>query len=63
MVDDADKSGRKQRGRPFVKGQSGNPAGVPLGSRHKATKLLDAIGEEVRKTCWTPLYRPRAGVT
>lgn len=27
----------KQRGKPFMPGQSGNPAGKPKGSRHKVT--------------------------
>lgn len=45
MTGPADNAGRKQRGRPFMPGQSGNPAGMAAGSRHKATKLLDAIGE------------------
>jgi hypothetical protein len=39
----------KQRGRPFGKGQSGNPAGKPRGARNKATlaaeMLLDGEAE------------------
>ena len=31
------------RGRPFVKGQSGNPAGRPPGSRNKATLIAEAL--------------------
>lgn len=31
------------RGRPFVKGRSGNPSGRPLGSRNKATLLAETI--------------------
>ena len=38
---------QKQRGRgpgrPFQKGQSGNPAGRPMGSRNRATQLAEAI--------------------
>jgi Family of unknown function (DUF5681) len=34
---------RKQRGRPFPKGQSGNPAGKPKGTRHKATRAMEAL--------------------
>lgn len=30
-------------GRPFPKGQSGNPAGRPMGSRNRATQLAEAI--------------------
>jgi hypothetical protein len=31
----ADNTAKKQRGRPFEPGQSGNPAGRPKGSRNK----------------------------
>ena len=45
----AAKTTRKQRGRPFPKGKSGNPAGRPEGSRNKATilaqNLLDGHAE------------------
>ena len=38
---------RKQRrrgpGRPFVRGQSGNPAGRPMGSRNKATMAAEQL--------------------
>lgn len=43
---DADKSGVKQRGRPFRKGESGNPAGRKLGSRSKSTLLGQALMSE-----------------
>jgi hypothetical protein len=33
----------QQRGRPFVKGQSGNPSGRPPGARHKATVAAEAL--------------------
>src|SRR5260370_6780136 len=44
-----------QRGRPFVKGQSGCPAGKPKGARHRSTlaaeALLDGEAEQLmRKT-------------
>jgi hypothetical protein len=32
-----------QRGRPFVKGQSGHPAGKPKGARHRTTLAADAL--------------------
>jgi len=32
-----------QRGRPFIKGQSGNPAGKPKGARHRATLAAEAL--------------------
>ena len=39
----------KQGGQRFEPGQSGNPAGRPRGSRHRALLALDAIGEEASK--------------
>jgi uncharacterized protein DUF5681 len=41
--DDADKTTGMQRGRPFPKGKSGNPAGRRQGSRNKATLALEAL--------------------
>lgn len=41
----AETTGRKQRGRPFKPGESGNPAGRPRGSGPSA-KLRDAIQKE-----------------
>lgn len=41
--DDAAKTTGEQRGRPFPKGQSGNPSGRPQGSRNKATLALEAL--------------------
>jgi hypothetical protein len=32
-----------KRGKPFAPGQSGNPAGRPVGSRNKATLAIDAL--------------------
>jgi hypothetical protein len=42
----AENTGPKQRGRPFVPGQSGNPHGKPKGAKHTALLALDAIGAE-----------------
>ncbi|MFT5182171.1 MAG: hypothetical protein ACI8S3_002059 [Alphaproteobacteria bacterium] len=42
---DAAKSAEKQRGRPFKKGKSGNPAGRPHGSRNKATLAVEQLLE------------------
>jgi hypothetical protein len=36
----------KQRGRPFCKGQSGNPAGRPKGSRNRFTLLAEQLMQE-----------------
>jgi hypothetical protein len=45
---------RKQRGkgRPWTKGQSGNPRGKPVGARHKATMAAEALldGESEKLT-------------
>ena len=50
-----DKTVGKQRGKPFVKGQSGNPYGRPEGSRNKATILAQALfdgqAEELIRKC------------
>jgi Family of unknown function (DUF5681) len=44
---------RRVFGRPWVKGQSGNPKGMPRGSRHKRTLLLEGLmgerGDELVK--------------
>jgi hypothetical protein len=51
MVSAADKTAKILRGRPFLKGQSGNPAGRPIGSRNAATvameQLLDGEAEAI----------------
>ncbi len=39
----AENTAPKQRGRPFQKGQSGNPAGKPPGTRHRVTQLVEVI--------------------
>jgi hypothetical protein len=42
----AENAGQKQRrGRPFRKGESGNPAGKRPGTRNRATRLLESISD------------------
>ena len=55
MAEDCVEIQQKQRGRPFVKGQSGNPGGRPRGSRNRGTQgmqlLLDGEAQALtRKT-------------
>lgn len=45
MSEPADKTANKQRGRPFPKGASGNPAGRPVGSRHKVSLMVEQMIE------------------
>ncbi len=40
---EADKTVEKQRGRPFQKGQSGNPGGRPRGARNATTLALEVL--------------------
>lgn len=50
MKADAENSAGKQRGRPFQKGQSGNPAGKAPGTRNKATRAIeDMLDGEAEK--------------
>jgi Family of unknown function (DUF5681) len=42
-ADSADNTARKQRGRPFEPGQSGNPHGRPRGSRNRTTLAVKAL--------------------
>jgi hypothetical protein len=41
----AENTARKQRGRPFKGGQSGNPEGKPKGTRNKSTMAIEALLE------------------
>lgn len=41
----ADKTAKKQRGKPFPKGDGGNPNGRPKGSRNKVTLAVEALLE------------------
>lgn len=48
----AEITARKQRGRPFPRGQSGNPRGRPAGARNRTTIAVEALldGEAERLT-------------
>jgi hypothetical protein len=39
----AENTAANQRGRPFQKGRSGNPAGKPKGARHRSTVAAEAL--------------------
>jgi hypothetical protein len=43
MADDSMEKQQKQRGRPFVKGHSGNPAGRPRGARNRALQAMQVL--------------------
>lgn len=43
MTGPTDNPAEKQRGRPWPKGVSGNPAGCRTGSRHQATIMLEQL--------------------
>ena len=43
MTDLAEITSSQQRGKPFEKGQSGNPTGRPKGARHKTTLAVQAL--------------------
>src|SRR5215831_10991158 len=53
MSDDA--MPKKPRGRPFSKGESGNPSGRPKGARNRSTLLAEALvekdAEEIVQKC------------
>jgi hypothetical protein len=53
----AENATKKQRGKPFRKGESGNPAGKAPGTRNKATRavqaLLDGEAEALTRKCVT----------
>jgi Family of unknown function (DUF5681) len=45
MTSAAANTTQKQRGRPFAKGQSGNPRGKRPGTRHRLTQLAERLME------------------
>ena len=42
----ADKTARKQRGKPFERGSSGNPSGRPRGAKSRATLFEEAVSKK-----------------
>lgn len=60
--DCAVKTAKKQRGKPFVKGKSGNPNGRPKGSRNKTTMAtLELLGEEAEAITKMAIKRAKKG--
>ena len=58
----ADNTPRRQRGRPWPKGTSGNPEGPGTGSRNRASLLLDRMAEgEAEAVLQSVLTAARAG--
>jgi hypothetical protein len=47
----------------FVKGKSGNPTGKPKGTRHKSTKLRDAIANDMQEIIAVLVGRAKDGDT
>jgi len=45
MIEPTEKTAKKQRGRPFKKGQSGNPKGRPKGSISITTEIKKKLKE------------------
>ena len=58
----AEDTAKKQRGRPFAPGQSGNPAGRPKGSRNKVTQLCaELLGDEAEDVMRSAIKRAKKG--
>lgn len=45
----AETTAGQQRGKPFQRGKSGNPAGRPIGARHRTTLAIEALLEGQHK--------------
>jgi Family of unknown function (DUF5681) len=58
----ADNTAEKQRGRPFSKGQSGNPSGRPEGSRINATLVAERLLQtDVEDVCRAVVAAAKGG--
>lgn len=58
----AETTAKKQRGRPFPKGRSGNPTGRPVGARNRATVLAETlIDDEARAIIIAVIAKAKAG--
>jgi hypothetical protein len=62
MTGAADNAAGKQRGRPFVRGQSGNPTGKPRGLRNKVTVAVEGLmGQYVHQVTARVIERASKG--
>ena len=58
----AGSSARNQRGRPFRKGQSGNPDGKPKGTKNHATRIVEQLFDgEAEGICRAIVKKARSG--
>ena len=58
----AEDTAKKQRGRPFRPGESGNPAGRPAGSRNKTTAICaELLGEDAEDIMAACIRRAKKG--
>jgi len=48
---------KKVRGKPFVKGKSGNPAGLKPGTRHRKTLMLEHMSDDDRAAIVSKIIR------
>lgn len=53
----AEAATKKVRGKPFVKGKSGNPAGLKPGTRHRKTLMLEHMSDDDRAAIVSKIIR------